>query len=274
MSNQNQQLTIGFIGAGNMASAIARGLVKKGHNPEKVIMSNRSAGKLEQLADELSVQTTQNNQEVCDKADVILLSVKPQMMADAISELDFSTVQVAVSVAAGLTTDNLKQMTQNKVAMVRSMPNTPSIELCGATGLYADDAVKKQHAESVNYVFGAIGEFEWVPDENLMDTVTALAGSSPAYFFRFMETLIEAGTKQGMDEQTARNLVVQSALGAATLIKNHPDIAISERRTQVTSPNGTTAAALDSLEQSGIADMADKAVKAAVNRGKELSEGK
>lgn len=272
MTQSTEQLTIGFIGAGNMASAIARGLVKKGHDPKKVIMSNRSAGKLDDLAAELGVQTTQDNQQVCDQADLVLLSVKPQMMADAVGNLDFSTVQCAISVAAGLPTEKLKQMTKNSVAVVRSMPNTPSIELCGATGLYADEATQKAHRDAVNYVFGAIGKFEWVPDENLMDTVTALAGSSPAYFFRFMETLVEAGIKQGMDGTTARNLVVQSALGAATLISNHPDIAISERRKQVTSPNGTTAAALDSLEQSGIKQMAEDAVKAAVNRGRELAD--
>ncbi|WP_144392335.1 pyrroline-5-carboxylate reductase [Pleionea sediminis] len=272
MTDSNEKLTIGFIGAGNMASAIARGLIKKGHAPDKVIMSNRSKGKLDDLAAELSVRTTQDNQEVCQEADVVLLSVKPQMMADAIGRLDFTSVQCAISVAAGLPTEKLKTFTNNNVAIVRSMPNTPSIELCGATGLYADDDTKAKHSSAVNYVFGAIGKFEWVPKEDLMDTVTALAGSSPAYFFRFMETLIEAGIKQGMPPKTARNLVVQSALGAATLIDNHPNIEISERRKQVTSPNGTTAAALDSLEHSGIAKMAEDAVNAAVKRGQELAD--
>jgi len=267
-----EQSTIGFIGAGNMAGAIARGLVKKGHDPQRIIMSNRSSGKLEALQQELGIRITTNNQDVCRSANVVLLSVKPQMMKDALAGLDFTSVDCAISVAAGLPVAKLIEFTAEQVAIIRSMPNTPSIELCGATGLYASHSVREQHQRAAEYVFGAVGEFAWVDDEGLMDTVTALAGSSPAYFFRFMETLIDAGVKQGMDQDTARKLVVQSALGAATLIKNHPDIAISERRIQVTSPKGTTAAALDSLEESGIATMAEAAVNAAVKRGKELSQ--
>lgn len=255
-----------------MAGAIARGLIKCGHPKERIIMSNRSPEKLTALANELGIKTTLDNQAVCTAANVVLLAVKPQMMREALANIDFASVDCVISVAAGLATDSLAAYTHHQVEVIRSMPNTPSIEMCGATGLYAKPETQDRYGHFANYVFGAVGEYQWVEDEALMDTVTALAGSSPAYFFRFMETLISAGIAQGMPEQAARNLVVQSALGAATLIKNHPDIAISERRKQVTSPNGTTAAALDSLEQSGIAAMADKAVKAAVKRGKELSQ--
>lgn len=271
MTNEMTNTRIGFIGAGNMAGAIARGLVKQGHPASNIIMSNLSQDKLTVLHDELGVQTTLNNQDVCQQSDVVLLAVKPQMMQQALAEVDFSQVKCAISVAAGLPISKLTEFTHNQTSVIRSMPNTPSIELCGATGLFAESAVKEQYAAVTEYIFGAIGEYEWIDREDLMDTVTALSGSSPAYFFRFMEGLISAGIEQGMPETTARNLVVQSALGAATLIKNHPDVAISTRREQVTSPKGTTAAALDSLEQSGIAKMTKDAVNAAVKRGKELA---
>ncbi|NVJ60740.1 MAG: pyrroline-5-carboxylate reductase [Gammaproteobacteria bacterium] len=271
MTNQLTNTRIGFIGAGNMAGAIARGLVKKGHPASNIIMSNLTQDKLDEVSEELGVLTTLDNQELCDQADIVLLAVKPQVMKNALADVDFSSVDCVISVAAGLPISKLTEFTHQQTAVVRSMPNTPSLELCGATGLFADSNVKDKFGAITEYIFGAIGEFEWIASEDLMDTVTALSGSSPAYFFRFMEGLISAGIEQGMPEDVARNLVVQSALGAATLIKNHPDVAISTRREQVTSPKGTTAAALDSLENSGIAKMTKDAVDAAVNRGKELA---
>ncbi len=268
--NSNQQLTIGFIGAGNMAAAIARGLVKQGHPAESLMLSNPSKAKLNALQAELGVAITSENQQICDRSNLVILAVKPQKMTEAISALEFKSDQCIVSVAAGINTEKLRQLTgQQKV--IRAMPNTPAIELCGATGLFAEPEAKLECGSLAEYVFGAVGTYQWIDDEQLMDTVTAIAGSSPAYFFRFMEGLIEAARKQGMPEQTARHLVVHSALGAASLIANHPETAIATRREQVTSPGGTTAAALEAFEQGDLMALINSAVEAAVNRGKQLA---
>lgn len=270
-THSNQQLSIGFIGAGNMAAAIARGLVKQGHPEHNLLLSNPSEGKLNALKDELNVATTCNNQEVCDKCDLVVLAVKPQKMAEAVQPLQFNDRQCIISVAAGINTAKLRQLTKQQ-KVVRAMPNTPAIELCGATGLFATPEAKSEFGSLAEYVFGAVGTYQWIDDEQLMDTVTAIAGSSPAYFFRFMEGLIEAAIKQGLPESAARQLVVQSALGAATLITNHPEVDIATRREQVTSPGGTTAAALNTFEQGGLMTLIESAVDAAVERGKELAK--
>ncbi|MCO7225270.1 pyrroline-5-carboxylate reductase [Pleionea sp. CnH1-48] len=264
------EITFGFIGAGNMASAIVRGLLAAGHDPKKIMLSNPTRAKLDQLSTELNVQVTQSNQAVCDTADVLILAVKPQMMTAALEDLEFTKVHCVISVAAGLTTSQLSAQV-NQMPVIRSMPNTPAIELQGATGLYADSATKAAYHPVAEYLFGAVGEFVWLEKEDQMDIVTAIAGSSPAYFFYFIEGMIEAAKAQGMTEECAKTLVVQSALGAATLLKNHPDVDIAERRQQVTSPGGTTAAALTSLQQDQLQQIVANAVDAAITRGQELA---
>ncbi len=268
---KTNETRIGFIGAGNMASAIVRGLVKNHHPSDNIILSNPSQEKLQRLKDDLGVNITSNNQAVCDNSDIVILTVKPQKMADALQGINFANVSCVISVAAGLPVEKLKHYCGGKTPVLRAMPNTPATELVAATGLFAAND-GKPFIEISEYIFGAIGKFIWVEHEGQIDTVTALAGSSPAYFFLFMEALIEAGIAQGMPEEQAKTLVVQSALGAATLINNHPDIEIAERRRQVTSPNGTTAAALDCFANHDFKNIVGKAVDAAVKRGKELAQ--
>ena len=266
--------TIGFIGAGNMAEAIARGLIKSGHDPRQIIMSNPTPSKLERLSDELNVTTTHQNQMVCDKAQVILLTIKPQLFDAVLGDLDFSSVDCVISVAAGVPVAQIESLVGNGIPVVRSMPNTPATELVGSTGVYVAPTHKSALANIVDYVFGAIGRYVWIDDESLMNAVTAISGSAPAYFFQFVESLIAAGVTEGLSEQDAKTLVVQTALGSANMMVNHSDQSVAELRQQVTSPGGTTAAALQSFTNDNFEDVIHRAVHAAVERGRALAANK
>ncbi len=280
MNNQNSQnlslknITFAFIGAGNMAKALIKGLLSIGHEPESIIASNPTQPKLQQLQDELGIATTLDNQRAVNFANVVVLAVKPQKLQEVLALLDCSTASTIISVAAGTNTQSLKDWCKHD-AIVRAMPNTPISIGLGATGCYAAAKSKSSLTSSIahaNYLFGAAGIVEWINDEILMDTVTAIAGSSPAYFFLMVEAMIAAAHAQGMDQAVARSLIVQSALGASTLMQQQSDLEIAELRRQVTSPNGTTAAAIASLQHSQIERVFAKAIKAATDRGVELSQ--
>ena len=265
------ETTIGFIGAGNMAAAIARGLIKQGQPADKIILSNPSTAKLTQLSQSLGVTTTHNNQQVCEQADLILLAVKPQKMQQVFATLDCSQVTCFISLAAGLSSKRLNSCMNCPTPLIRAMPNTPAIELTAATGLYADKETKTQFGVLTEQIFGAIGNYVWLEDEAQMDLVTALSGSGPAYFFLFMEALIKAATEQGLPADTAQTLVVQTALGAARLAENHTQQDIATLRHQVTSPGGTTEAALMSFQQADFSAIVSAAIDSAKKRSQELS---
>ncbi|MEE4245169.1 MAG: pyrroline-5-carboxylate reductase [Kangiellaceae bacterium] len=271
-ASKPNELNYGFIGAGNMASAMLQGLAIKGHPPEKIMASNPSSQKLELLAHDLSIKTTNDNQALCDFADVVIISVKPQKLAAALAGLHWTDILCAISVAAGTPVSRLEELINHQVAIVRSMPNTPATALAAATGVFAKPEHKTAAADIVDYFFSAFGQYQWIDDESMMDIVTAIAGSSPAYFFMIIESMIKAAENLGMEANTAKQLVVQSCFGAAKLIQQSPDIDIEQLRKNVTSPNGTTAAALASLAQDDIEKVMARAIDAAVKRGHELSQ--
>lgn len=266
---------VGFIGAGNMATSILGGLIQSGLPAESIYVSNRSADKLDALKEKYpTINTTHDNAEVVNNVDYVLLAVKPQIMSTACAdfkELDLSK-KCAISVAAGVTCETLNKLLGTDTPVVRSMPNTPSLIGYGATGLFANDKVSEQQREATSAIFDAVGKSIWVENEDLMDVVTAVSGSGPAHYFLFMESVVQAGMDLGLPEDTARELAAQTALGAAAMVQQNGDTEIGQLRRNVTSPGGTTAAALDTLNDHKLPEIVKKALEASVTRGKELAD--
>lgn len=271
---QVKQLKIGFIGAGNMAQAIIHGLIKAGQPSNHIFCSNPSAGKLEQLQQQYSsINVSHDNTEVANNSDILLVSVKPQKISIALSsikDIDLSN-KLIISVAAGVETHTIEQILEQEIPIVRSMPNTPAMIGAGATGLFANSKVTVIQKQLASNIFEAVGISAWITDETQMDLVTAVSGSGPAHYFYFIESVINSAVSQGMDEQTAKQLAVQTALGAAQMVIQNDKLSVEELRNQVTSPGGTTAAAIESFQNDDLTAIIDKAIRASVQRGVELS---
>ncbi|WP_017445215.1 pyrroline-5-carboxylate reductase [Gayadomonas joobiniege] len=265
---------IAFIGAGNMSRSIISGLVQSGYPADHLIASNRSNDKLTALENDFRISTTQNNDKAIAWADVVVLAVKPQMMAEMIASLtsnpEILQKKLYISIAAGIPIERFNQMFGFTVNLVRTMPNTPSLLGLGLTGLYAPENVSADDKSFANDLMKAVGKTVTLADEDGIDAIIGVAGSAPAYFFLFMECLAEQAEKQGFSAQQAREIVAQVALGAATMV-NNSDIPIATLRQQVTSKGGTTAKALDSFNQDKLSDVTERAVQAAINRAKEMA---
>ncbi|SHI09979.1 pyrroline-5-carboxylate reductase [Ferrimonas marina] len=266
--------TVAFIGAGNMARSIISGLVASGYPAAQIIAANPSQGKLDALASEFGVQTTNDNLAACEQAEVIVLGVKPQLMAQVcapIAELDLSG-KLALSIAAGVTCDSLQSYLGSDVALVRTMPNTPSLLGLGLTGLYAPAGVSQVDRDFATELMAAVGETLWLEQEAQIDQVIACAGSSPAYFFLFMEAMEQAAEKMGVTQADARLMIQQAALGAAEMVKHNPQLSLAELRAQVTSKGGTTAKAIETFEQQGLRNSVADAMNAAVERAQQMAK--
>lgn len=269
-----QSRKIAFIGAGNMTRCIISGLVKNGYDAKCVIASNPSTPKLDGLSAEFGIRTTQNNNEACEFADVIVLSVKPQMMEAMASQLEPSFLQdkLFVSLAAGITVNRLQKMLGNPYPLVRVMPNTPSLLGKGMSGLYADSSVTQSDMDFAQSMMNAAGKTVWVENEAGINTVIAAAGSSPAYFFLFLEAMQDEAIAMGLEKTEARLLVEQAMLGSAEMVCHNPDLELSELRAQVTSKGGTTAQAIATFEELGLRTLVQRAMQAAVNRAEEMAK--
>ncbi|KAK7736575.1 hypothetical protein SLS53_007007 [Cytospora paraplurivora] len=275
---------ISFIGGGNMAGAIIAGLVNKGFDKQKIIVSEPWDVNRNKVAD-LGVRTTTSNAEAAGGADIIILAVKPQVAKGVVQELagsfspsssssSSSSLPLLVSIAAGITRDSLRGWSTTpdgrSLPVVRVMPNTPALLGEGASGIFAGDDVSAEQRALVTALLGSVSKAtEWVDREELLDVVTGLSGSGPAYFFAMVEHLIASGTRQGLSEEQATRLAKQTCLGAARMLAESPE-APAQLRKNVTSPNGTTQAALESFEAAGFARIVDGAVEAATKRGEEL----
>lgn len=263
---------IAFIGAGNMATSIIGGMVENGSPAETIRAADPYPESLDRLAKTAAVRTFNDNAEAVSGADVVILAVKPQVMGDVCSALAPSLAKdtLVVSIAAGISIASLKNWLGQDTPVVRCMPNTPSLLGCGATGLFATAEVselQKGHAESI---LGAVGLVEWVSSEALLDAVIAVSGSAPAYFFLFMESIIDTGTRMGLDRETAIRLAQQTALGAARMAQED-DADLVELRRRVCSPGGTTEAAIACFEAAGLRKVIDDAMQAAVDRSVEMA---
>ncbi|CUA84319.1 pyrroline-5-carboxylate reductase [Pseudidiomarina woesei] len=266
---------IAFIGAGNMTQSIVGGMVKSGYPSELIYVSNPSQPKLDKLSSELLVHTSHNNAEVAATADVIVLSVKPQLMADVCAALRAEVPNLAdkliVTIAAGIRIEKYRQYLGDDIRMIRVMPNTPSLVGKGMSGLVADDRVSEDDRSYITEAFDGVGATLWVANEDELDILGAVAGSGPAYFFEFMASLQKAATALGFDREKARQMVQQTALGAAEMAIAS-ELELEDLRKQVTSKGGSTAKGIEVYQGADIDDISANAVKAAVQRNQEMAK--
>ena len=259
---------IAFIGGGNMAFALATGILRAARD-RSVVVSDPLPEQLARFAD-TPVRTTPDNTEAVAGASVVVLAVKPQVMEEVARELAgaINPGQLIVSIAAGVTVSALRAWLGSS-AIVRCMPNTPALVGKGVTGLYADAGVSEAQRGEAEELLRAVGDAVWFEQEGELDAVTALSGSGPAYFFAVIEALIEGGVELGLKRDIAHRLVTGTAIGAAAMIGPQDDP--GELRVRVTSPGGTTERALSVLASGGVAHTLRQAVHGAWQRSRELS---
>jgi pyrroline-5-carboxylate reductase len=271
----NSDLIIGFIGAGNMATALIEGLIRTGFAPGQLHASDRSDERLRALAAR-GVQTSTDNATVVAASDIVVLAVKPQVLGGVLQELREvlrARPRLLISIAAGIQIQSLQEWTHPAQAIVRCMPNTPALVQAGASGLYANTAVSAEQKQQAAAIMEAVGIACWLDQEQQLDAVTALSGSGPAYFFLMMEAMEAAGTALGLSAEVARRLCLQTAFGAAKLALEST-VEPSELRRRVTSPGGTTEAALKQFEGDGYRELVTRALTAAAARSAELAAAK
>ncbi|MGB0466439.1 MAG: pyrroline-5-carboxylate reductase [Pontibacterium sp.] len=267
------QPTLAFIGAGNMARAIIGGLIDNGYPAEKIRASEPNLSKLSDLSAQ-GIQVFSDNAAAVSHADLVVLSVKPQILkavAEAIADAVQAKQPLIVSVAAGIMSPDIDRWLGGNTAIVRCMPNTPSLVQTGASGLFANPAVTAQQKAQAEQVLAAVGIALWVDEESQLDAVTAVSGSGPAYYFLFMEAMIKAGQKQGLSEAVATRLTLQTALGAAKMASTS-EFNPAELRRRVTSPNGTTEQAIKHFLEGGLPELVDEAMEACNQRSAALAE--
>ena len=265
-------MKIGFIGAGQMATALAAGMANKCERELEFLVYSPRAVSIEKLATACgpaaNVTAMENTQAVVDDSDVVFLAVKPQMLEEAMEGINFESKSLVISIIGGADMYRLRRIVGHD-RIVRTMPNTPCLIGMAATGYAVDEGVSDEDAALVEELFGAVGTILLVHDESLINSVAGVSGSGPAYVYTFIEAMIDGGVLVGLKREIARELAIQTVLGAAELMKEtgkHP----GELRDQVTSPGGTTIAALKALEETGMRDAVMSAVLVCTERAKEL----
>ncbi len=265
---------ISFIGGGNMATSLIGGLIADGRDPASIYVTDVDAGKLESLAEAFRVQTSSDNDEAVRLASAVVFAVKPQVMSSVVKGVAAAALAhrpLFISIAAGVREPDIRRWLAFDAAIVRSMPNTPALVGSGATALYANAYVTDEQRSLAESVLRAVGLTVWVDDEHLLDAVTALSGSGPAYIFLIMEAMERAGIALGLSKDHARMLTIQTAFGAAKMALESSDPP-ARLRTRVTSPGGTTERALDALVSGGLEHLMHKALEAAHTRSVELGD--
>ena len=264
---------ISFIGGGNMARSLIAGLIGQGIAPASLHVAEPVSALREQLTAEFGVTTYASATEAAAQGTVWLLAVKPQVLRDvcaSLADLAQAKQPLVVSIAAGITSSQLQRWLGSNAAVVRAMPNTPALLGAGVTGLYATASVSAAQRAQADAVLVSAGRTVWIDEEARMDAVTAVSGSGPAYVFLLAEAMEAAGIAQGLPAEAARTLVVQTLLGASRMLDESGD-APAELRRRVTSPNGTTQAAIESFQADGFEAMVGRAIEAATRRGQALS---
>ena len=265
---------ISFIGGGNMAEALISGLVSCGVKPSLITVADPSSEAREQLAAKglNTVDPTTDAKAAVIDADIVVLAVKPQVMKAVVSGFaDALDKQLVISVAAGLSTEILSGMLGGYDNIVRAMPNTPAMIQMGATGLYGTENISAEQKQLATAVMEASGLVMWVEDEAHMHAVTAVSGSAPAYMFYIIEAMVDGAVALGLDKEQASALAMQTMLGAAKMAMESED-APAELRRKVTSPNGTTQAAIESMQANDISRQISEAMQACYDRSQALSE--
>ena len=266
-----QHKLIAFIGGGNMAQAIVFGLLKQAYPADKIIVCDPNEEKRELFAQK-GVRTSTDNIAAVAQAEVVSLAVKPQVLAEVCSPLsavDFSD-KLLISIAAGISVARLIALLPTAHAVVRVMPNTPALVGEGMAGLFAAKNTSENDRTLAQDLLSAVGKTLWVASEEQMHAVTAASGSSPAYFFQFLEAMQQGLIEMGLSAENARELVQQAMLGSAKMVVENPQVDLSTLRQNVTSKGGTTAAALNVLNQHQFNDIVQQAMQACVARSKEM----
>lgn len=265
-------LRIGVIGGGNMARALIGGLCRHGIDPQRIGVAEPQTAARQALAADFGVQVTADNRAAVADARVVLLAVKPQVLRAVLAGVaaDLPQDALLLSIAAGITSAQIERWAGSPRRVVRSMPNTPSLIGEGATGLFANPACSQQDRQLAEQLLAAVGRCAWIETEALMDAVTALSGSGPAYVFLLAEAMQAAGQAEGLPAEVSRRLARQTLIGAAAMLGADPAEA-SALRHRVTSPGGTTEAAVQLLQAEGFEALVGRAIAAARRRGVELS---
>jgi pyrroline-5-carboxylate reductase len=270
MSHSN----IVFIGGGNMATSLIGGMVSAGVDAARIYATDPLPARGEELTRRFGIVTGTDNAAAASKADVLVLAVKPQVMHQAIASMAQAAAAkqpLVLSIAAGIAEPDLRRWLGYDAAIVRTMPNTPALVSAGITGMYANGAVSDIQRGEADAIMAAVGKTVWVGHEALIDSVTAISGSGPAYFFALMEMLVDSGEKLGLTREVATDLALHTAQGAAKMALAS-DVGPDVLRQRVTSPGGTTAAALAEFESGGLAALVERATRAAHDRGVSLAK--
>jgi len=261
--------TITFIGAGNIAQALIGGIIQS-HPNAHIIASDPSIEQLDKLPPE--IRREGNNVLAVKDADIIVLCVKPNLVKTVCENLQpLAQGRLFISVAAGITSTSMSEWLGEGTAIIRCMPNTPALIQAGMTGLFANKHVSHEQKTKAEEILGSVGQVQCFDQESELDIVTAISGSGPAYYFLFMEAMQKAGESMGLSPEIAKKLVLQTALGAAQMAQDS-SLDTSQLRINVTSPGGTTEAALNSMQDSGIQNIIGNAIKAAHARSISLSK--
>ncbi|HEX3177856.1 MAG TPA: pyrroline-5-carboxylate reductase [Methylomirabilota bacterium] len=265
---------VGFVGGGNMGEALIRGLVESNLVPaDAIVVSDVRRERTRQLADQYGVRALDGNAALVTEADVVILAVKPQIMAPVLREAmpALTNRPLLISLAAGVSTATIQSVLGKYPRLIRVMPNTPALVLQGVTAIARTAGLDVDDLETAQEIFAAVGKVV-VLDEDHMDAVTGLSGSGPAYVAIVIESLADGGVKMGLDRATAMTLATQTVLGAATLLSEtglHP----GALKDMVSSPGGTTIAGIAALEEGGIRTTFIRAVERATLRSRELGRG-
>jgi pyrroline-5-carboxylate reductase len=271
-SHSNLLQPIAFIGGGNMAEALISGLTRRGVPGGQIVVADPVPDALRRLKAQYGTRAATNNVEAAGAAQVVMLAVKPQFLRSVALEIapHLQEGTLVISIAAGIPYASLSRWMGAGRAVIRTMPNRPAFNGCGATALYAPAAALPEHRALAQAILSAVGTTVWVEHESQLDTVTALSGSGPAYFFLLMEALEAAAHERGLPADVAHELTLQTALGAAQMAR-HSSESLAKLREQVTSKGGTTAAALAVFDAAGLRDIVAAAVTAADERSAELA---
>ena len=266
--------TVGFIGAGNIARSLMSGLINSQWQADQIMVSDPNTDQLARMTEKHPVMATTNNNELAQNCSVVVLAVKPQIMRRVCEDLEATFDKkkpLILSVAAGIRVQDIDRWLGGHFPIVRVMPNTPALLGHGASGVYANDEVSEHQRQTADLILSAVGITRWVTSETDMDAVTAVSGTGPAYFFLLMEALENAATRLGLEPEVARELIAQTAIGSAYMMRDsgRPPGLLREN---VTSPGGTTVAAMEVFKENKVIQVIEQAVVAAHDRARDMAD--
>ncbi|MDR0219040.1 MAG: pyrroline-5-carboxylate reductase [Enterobacteriaceae bacterium] len=270
---ENRKIT--FIGAGNMAHAIIAGLVKNGYPAERITVCSPNTTRRDVLAEKYGINSQSDNIRCAQEADVVVLAVKPQIMADVCRDLNLQvnfSQKLLLSIAAGMPVSRFYAFLSDNLNIIRIMPNTPASIGQGMSGMFAPEQVNHSDRQFAESLMKSVGKVCWVENENNINDIIAIAGSAPAYFFLFMESMHQEAERLGFDSQTARELILQTAIGSTKLAESQAELPFSILREQVTSKGGTTAEALRIFYENHLPEVVSQAMQGAIHRAQEMEK--